>query len=80
MVTADPKGNIQPLYLKDVEDEHGKVKPRMVNIDSEKARMVYSFNHQYITSEDYQPARQFVESPEEFDFYKILNWDIIRVV
>jgi ATP-dependent phosphofructokinase / diphosphate-dependent phosphofructokinase len=80
MVTADPKGNIQPLYLKDVEDEHGKVKPRMVNIDSEKARMVYSFNHQYITSEDYQSARQFVESPEEFDFYKILNWDIIRVV
>ena len=35
MTTIDRGGDISPLYLKDVEDEHGKVKPRLVNIDSE---------------------------------------------
>lgn len=80
MVTSDPKGDIAPLYLKDVEDEHGKVKPRLVNINSEKARMVYSFNHQYIMEEDYKAARMVIDHPEEFDFYKILNWDKIKVV
>ena len=36
MVTADPKGDIMPLYLKDVEDENGKVRTRLVNINSQK--------------------------------------------
>lgn len=80
MVTADPKGDIKPLYLKDVEDESGKVKPRLVNIDSEKARMVYSFNHQYIMEEDYENASKILENPAEFDFYKILNWKKIKVI
>lgn len=80
MVTADPKGDIKPLYLKDVEDENGKVKPRLVNIESEKARMVYSFNHQYITQEDYAAASKLIENPAEFDFYKILNWEKIQVI
>jgi len=80
MVTADQKGDIKPLYLKDVEDENGKVKPRLVNIDSEKARMVYSFNHQYIMEEDYEAASKIIENPAEFDFYKILNWEKIQVI
>ncbi len=45
-------------FLKDVEDEKGKVKPRLVNINSQKARLVYGFNHQYITEEDYEAAIQ----------------------
>ena len=80
MVTADQKGDILPLYLKDVEDENGKVKPRLVNINSQKARLVYGFNHQYITEEDYEEAAKFVQNPEEFDFYKILNWEKIKVI
>jgi len=80
MVTADPKGDIKPLYLKDVEDENGKVKPRLVNINSEKARMVYSFNHQYIMEEDYEAASKIIENPAEFDFYKILNWEKIQII
>jgi 6-phosphofructokinase 1 len=75
MVTSDPKGDISPLYLKDVEDEHGKVKPRLVNINSQKAKMVYGFNHQYITEADYEAAGKYVENPEDFDFFKILNWE-----
>ena len=80
MVTSNPKGDIKPLYLKDVEDENGKVKPRLVNINSEKARMVYSFNHQYIVEEDYKTASQIIENPQEFDFYKILNWEKIQIM
>lgn len=80
MVTSDPIGDIAPLFLKDVEDEKGKVKPRLVNINSQKARLVYGFNHQYITEEDYEAASKYVENPEEFDFYKILNWDKIELI
>ncbi|MBN1598327.1 MAG: 6-phosphofructokinase [Bacteroidales bacterium] len=74
MVTADPAGNISPLYLKDVEDENGKVKPRLVNIESEKAQLVYHNNLHYITKSDYKEARKYLSEPEEYDFYKILNW------
>lgn len=80
MVTADPKGDIAPLYLKDVEDENGKVRPRLVNINSQKSQMVYSFNHQYITDEDYAAAAEILENPEEYDFYKILNWEKIKII
>ena len=75
MVTSDQKGDIAPLYLKDVEDENGKVKPRLVNIESQKAKMVYGFNQQYITSEDYQAASEFVQNPEDYDFFRILEWE-----
>jgi ATP-dependent phosphofructokinase / diphosphate-dependent phosphofructokinase len=80
MVTSDPTGDIAPLYLKDVEDEHGKVKPRLVNINSQKAKLVYGFNHQYITEQDYDAVSQYIKNPEEYDFYKILNWDKIEIV
>ncbi|HPR58202.1 MAG TPA: 6-phosphofructokinase, partial [Bacteroidales bacterium] len=80
MVTSAPNGDISPLYLKDVEDENGKVRPRLVNVESQKAKLVYGFNHQYITEEDYPAASFLVENPEEFDFYKILNWDKIRII
>jgi len=80
MVTSDPSGDIAPLYLKDVEDENGKVRPRLVNIESQKAKLVYGFNHQYITGEDYEAASAYVENPEEYDFYKILEWEKIKIV
>ena len=74
MVTSDPKGDVHPLFLKDVADEKGKVKPRLVNINSQKAQMVYEWNTQYIEEEDYQAARAYLPNPEEYDFRKILNW------
>ena len=75
MVTADPKGDIYPLFLKDVEDENGKVKPRMVNTESQKFRMVYEDSLQYLTEGDYEKARSFLPDPENYDFLKILKWD-----
>jgi 6-phosphofructokinase 1 len=74
MVTADPAGNIAPLFLKDVEDEKGKVRPRLVNIESERAQLVYHNNLHFITKNDYKAAKQYLTDPEEYDFYKILNW------
>lgn len=74
MVTSDPTGKIAPLFLKDVEDENGKVKPRLVNIESEKAQLVYHNNLQFITKEDYKVAKKYLSEPEEYDFYKILEW------
>jgi len=74
MVTVTPKGDIQPLYMKDVEDENGKVKPRLVNMESEKVRLVYENNLHYITRNDYKAAKKFLPDPEEYDFKKILNW------
>jgi ATP-dependent phosphofructokinase / diphosphate-dependent phosphofructokinase len=74
MVTTDRTGGIAPCYLKDVSDEKGKIKPRLVNIESEKVQLVYHNNLHYITKEDYRAAKKFVPNPEEYDFFKILNW------
>ncbi len=74
MVTADPAGNIKPLYLKDVEDENGKIKPRLVDINSERAQLVYQNNLHYLTKDDYKEAKKYLPKPEEYDFHKILNW------
>jgi ATP-dependent phosphofructokinase / diphosphate-dependent phosphofructokinase len=75
MVTVDPAGEILPLYLKDVEDGHGKVKPRLVNINSQNVQLIYRNNLHFVTKADYRSAKKYVQNPEEYDFYKILNWD-----
>ena len=75
MVTVDRTGDISPLYLKDVEDENGKIKPRLVNINAEKVQLIYRNNLHYLTKADYRGAKKYVQNPEEFDFMKILGWD-----
>ncbi len=75
MTTIGRGGNISPLYLKDVEDENGKVKPRLVNINSEAVQVIFKSNLHYITKEDYRAAKKYVKNPESYDFNKILNWE-----
>jgi 6-phosphofructokinase len=75
MTTIDRGGNISPLYLKDVEDKNGKVKPRLVNMESEAVQVIFRNNLHYITKEDYRAAKKYVKNPEEYDFFKILEWD-----
>lgn len=75
MVTVDRAGAISPLFLKDVEDEKGKVKPRLVNVNTEKVQLIYRNNLHYITKADYRGAKKFVKNPEDYDFYKILEWE-----
>jgi len=75
MVTADNVGNIAPLYLDDVTDEHGKVVPRLVDMEAEKTKLVIEYGLQFIEPGDYEEAKKFVAHPEEFDFRAILGWD-----
>mgnify|MGYP003375586250 FL=1 len=75
MVYVDTCGNVSPLYLKDLQDpETGKIPPRRVDINSGTAQNYYKYLAHYISEEDYEAARQFVANPEEYDFFKILNW------
>ena len=74
MVTTNPKGEIMPLYLKDVEDENGKIKPRLVNLNGPKAELIFNDGLQYIMPADYEAAKAYLPNPEEYDFKKILKW------
>ena len=74
MVTTNPKGEIMPLYLKDVEDENGKIKPRLVNLNGPKAELIFNDGLQYISPSDYEGAKAYLPNPEEYDFRKILKW------
>ena len=74
MVTTNPKGEIIPLYLKDVEDENGKIKPRLVNLNGPKAELIFNEGLQYLTPDDYEEASKFLPNPADYDFKKILNW------
>ena len=74
MVTTNPKGEIIPLYLKDVEDENGKIKPRLVNLNGPKAELIFNEGLQYIKPEDYEEAKHYLPEPEKYDFKKILKW------
>ena len=74
MVTANPKGEIEPLYLKDVEDENGKIKPRLVNLSGPKAELIFNEGLQYIGPADYEAAKAYLPNPEDYDFKKILRW------
>ena len=74
MVTTNPKGEIMPLYLKDVEDENGKIKPRLVNLSGPKAELIFNEGLQYISPADYEAAKAYLPNPEDYDFKKILKW------
>jgi ATP-dependent phosphofructokinase / diphosphate-dependent phosphofructokinase len=74
MIIQNHKGDVEPLYMKDVEDNQGKVRPRLVNIDSDRVRLVFDNNLHYITKNDYKAARKYVDDPDEYDFKKILEW------
>lgn len=75
MVTIDRGGNVMPLFLKDVEDKNGKVKPRLVNVETENVQLIFRNNLHYITKADYRSAKKYVEKPEDYDFFRILEWD-----
>lgn len=77
IVSADAVGNISPIYLSDHEDENGKVKPRLVNMDSEIAKLCFQ-NLDFLTNSDYEKAKTIVEHPEVYDFYNILNWTALK--
>ena len=74
IVSADAEGNISPVYLSDHEDENGKVKPRLVDIEAEISQLFFN-SLDYITEADYAKLDTLIEDSEAYDFYKILNWE-----
>jgi 6-phosphofructokinase 1 len=74
MVYVGPSGEPKPLYLEDLQGADGKIPPRLVDIEGHGAPTLIKNNLQYIQPEDYEAAKQYVDNPEEYDFYKILNW------
>ncbi len=73
IVSANSKGDISPLYLKDFEDKNGKIPPRLVDINSDMAKLFIN-NLFFITKKDYDAAKAYLDYPEQYDFNKILNW------
>ena len=74
IVSANSKGDITPLFLKDFEDENGKIPPRLVDINSDMAQLFIN-NLFYIKEKDYEKAKIYISNPEVYDFKKILNWN-----
>jgi 6-phosphofructokinase 1 len=74
IVSANSRGDITPLYLKDFEDENGKIQPRLVDINSDMAQLFIN-NLFYLKEKDYENAKKYVTNPEAYDFKKILNWN-----
>jgi 6-phosphofructokinase 1 len=74
MVTSDATGTIKPLFLEDVTNDLGKVEPRLVNMSSQKASLVFEDGLQYITPGDYEQAKAFIPDPKHYDFREVLRW------
>ena len=73
IVSADSNGDISPLYLKDFEDEDGKVPPRLVDIESDMAQLFIKHLIQ-IREKDYEAAKEYIDKPEDYNLKTILNW------
>jgi 6-phosphofructokinase len=72
LVSANSRGEILPLYLTDLQDKEGKIKPRLVDIDSEFAHLCFQNLH-FIEAKDYDATKQYVSNPSDYDFKKILT-------
>lgn len=71
LVSANSRGEILPLYLTDLQDENEKIQPRLVDIDSEFAKLCFQNLH-YIKESDYNDLQDYNINPEAYDFDKIL--------
>ena len=72
IVSANSSGDISPIFLSDFE-EGGKIPPRLVDIDSQIAKLFFEELH-FLSPEDYEKTKEYVPDPESYDFKKILNW------
>ncbi|MRI00520.1 6-phosphofructokinase [Kriegella sp. EG-1] len=72
IVTANSKGEVTPLFLKDLQGEDGKIAPRLVNVHSEFAKLCFQNLH-YLTEVDFDKAKTYLNNPEDYYFNKILE-------
>lgn len=74
IVSANSNGDIVPLFLDDLQGENGKIPPRLVEIESELAKLTFK-NQYFIKPKDYKRAEEIISKPERFDVVNILNWN-----
>jgi len=72
IVLVTNNDTIEPLHLKDISGADGKVKPRLVDVNSELYKVTLDF-FETIKPADYEAAKKYVSNPAEFDLKNILN-------
>ena len=73
MVAVNEQDEIIPVYLKDVEDENGKIRTRLVNMNKESVRETFRENMYFLTSQDREAAKEWLSRPEEYEYERILG-------
>lgn len=73
MVAMNLQEEIIPVFLKDVEDENGKIRPRLVNMEREVVKQTFAENVSYLTPADRKAALEYLSDPEKYEFDKILS-------
>ncbi|MDF1551093.1 MAG: 6-phosphofructokinase, partial [Bacteroidales bacterium] len=74
IVTANSNGDITPLYLSEIQNKEGRVTPRLVDINSDFAKLCFE-NLDYLKSDDLKKAENYIKEPEQFLLNTILNWN-----
>ncbi|MBN2637640.1 MAG: 6-phosphofructokinase [Bacteroidales bacterium] len=75
MVTANyTTGIIKPLYMEEVSDEHGKIIPRLVDIEGDKQKLIIEHGMQFLDPGDYEAAKEYLPNPQDYDLKVILGW------
>ena len=72
IVTANSRGEVTPLFLSDLQGKDGKIAPRLVDVNSEFAKLCFQNLH-YLEEADYDKAKAYLKNPAEYDFNKILT-------
>ena len=73
IVTANSRGDISPMFLSEMEDENGKIPPRLVDMNAQISILCFQNLH-FLTERDYPVAQTYLDNPEAYDFNKILGW------
>lgn len=73
MVAVNQQDEVIPVYLKDVEDENGKIRTRLVNMNKASVQETFRENMYYLTSQDREAAKEWLPQPEEYEYERILG-------
>lgn len=73
MVSVNTNGEVLPLFLNDLKGPDGRIKARLVNMQSQTVKDVFENLH-FVSRADINDAAKFTNNPAEFVFEDILNW------
>jgi 6-phosphofructokinase 1 len=72
IVISMPDGTVKPLYLKDIADKNGKIKPRLLDTENQSYKLVFN-SMDSIKESDYDEAKKYLSEPEKYDLKNILG-------